>query len=317
MKIKTNTFSGFTLNFAKNQIKKAIQKKDFDELSFWSAELHISRRPKEWFSEIILYCAKHINLSNPNIGKFLVRFKQDFNGLLFDKEIDEKARNAIVFLNGVILFSPKDLELHLPKSFVIESEENKILHDLQTKNVHPFVNMIRKPSDKRLILTLATYLIEAILDQNFQSALKVLALFQHFEKKKVFKKGMQCHARAWKGLNTKFYNKYELFLLDLFCSFAKKRDVVIRNRILNNSSEDTEATNEIFEIMASWRILYIFNTNVTTNQKNFMIIVNCVNLLCSKIRILPTIHNKDKIEKGMQLIDSLYKDIFKAVAKKK
>jgi len=311
---KKLTFSGFKISFAQNQIKKSIKNKNYDDLSYWSAELHISKKSSQWWSNIILYCAQNITHSNPKIGKFLLKFKQDFPGV-FKNDIDEQIRQGICFLNGVVLFSPKDLEIQIPKSTVIESEEYSILQDLDIKSIHPFVNLIRKPNDKHIVLALSSYLVEAIVDNNIQGAMKVIGLFLYFEKKKECKKAFVCHSRAWKGLKTKFYNRYELFLLDLLVSIAKKRNVSIHNRLLINNSEDKESTNETYEVLASWRALYILNTNFTTTAKNFSIILNCVHLLCSRnLRLdLPSIHNKNQIIRGMQLIDGLYHDIFKSV----
>ena len=128
------------------------------------------------------------------------------------------------------------------------------------------------------------------------------------------KKAFICNSRPYKGLNTKFYQRYELLIFDLLVSIAKKKKLPIKNRLCKNDTIPDVSDNEIANIMITNRVLWIFNTNHTTASNNFFIILNSVNLLCNKnLNLkLPVIHNQNKIEKGLQFIDGLYLDIFRA-----
>lgn len=313
-KAKILTFSGFKLTFAKNQIKQSIKKNDYDSLCFWSAELHISKHIMSWLSELILFSSKNIYTSNPRLSMFILKIKNDFE-TIFKQKTHYKARQGICFLNGVVLFSPKNIELTLPKIPYNDTQKNNIIKTIDSKMVHPFVSSIRKPGDKLFVLKLCSMLAESILVANNQKSAHILGIFLEIEKKN--KKAFICNSRPYKGMNTKFYQRYELLIFDLLISIAKKRKLPIKNRLCKNNTIPEVKGNEIANIMITNRVLWIFNTNHTTASNNFFIILNSVNLLCDKnLNLkLPVIHNQNKIEKGLQFIDGLYLDIFKAKQK--
>jgi hypothetical protein len=310
-KTKILTFSGFKLTFAKNQIKQSIKKNDYDSLCFWSAELHISKHIMSWLSELIVFSSKNIYTSNSRLSLFILKIKNDFE-TIFKQKTNLKARQGICFLNGVVLFSPKNIELTSPKIPYNDAQKKTIIRQIDSKMVHPFVSRIRKPGDKLFVLKLCSMLAESILQYNNQHTAHILGFFIEFEKNN--KKAFICNSRPYKGMNTKFYQRYELLIFDLLVSIAKKRKLPIKNRLCKNDTIPDVSDNEIANIMITNRVLWIFNTNHTTASNNFFIILNSVNLLCNRnLNLkLPVIHNQNKIEKGLQFIDGLYLDIFKA-----
>jgi len=298
------TYSGFALNFAKSNLFKNMKKKNYEDSIFWAVELDLSNQRPFLFESLCLFCATNINASNPKIGRFLNKFRKDFE--FFGKKSDEFKHDdskdllnqicqSIAFVVGVITFSPKDIPLRPVVAMSLdETEENLVISSTMKYNYNTLVLDIKDSCDSPFLVRILSKLTNSIIEGSTSESYRTISIILHFEKSKKYKKLVEAAARRNLLIPSKFRKSWIFFLIELLLRIAVEKGIV--------------------EIIQPWCELFIFNFRDGKKKSQLMFyIYTCIDLLSRhRLREVNCIFNREKITKGCVAIECMYSDIINA-----
>ena len=275
-----------------SQLTKAFINRNYELACYYSVQMHVSNWLSEWWQVVICFSAKHININNPKIGKFLHCIQKEFPDLLGNTSRTKEIRETIALISGVMTFSPKDVVFQVPKSM----ERNESLQLINILNSYPIHYVVERESlsnDSILILKILSKLVRSIEERNSQESLRLISLCLFLEKDKDFKVKIRCGHRNWE----RFIDKQKCDWVFLFW------DVLVHLSLKDD---------ELYNIITSWRNMYV--TNYLTQRRNnlWCYLIHCIILLTNPLNYrVKCVQNEEVIKKGCGNIDILYEQITK------
>lgn len=251
-----------------------LQNENLDKACVWSIEMHIHNLIHEWWQLIVSFVAKNIHISNPKIGKFLANIIHEYPELSNKNNAHSvHFRQAIILVTGVCVFSPKDIEVPLPRPLGLVEIE-RLISSVNESKINQLVLKLSTMHDCVFIQKVFSQISFHIYKKNWIHTLKLLNLCISLEKNKDTKHFLQCSKKHW-----------TLFMWDVLLEIAKKLDK--------------------FDIVHPWFFLYSFGHASKNNRIPY--IINSILLLTSSEQPSDKIiYCEDIIHEQLSQTDKLY-----------
>jgi len=288
------TFSGYKKSQVLQQLEKSIINTQIEQSCHWSIELVVSGHYEILFETLInIYC-KAINVNNPKFPfYFLNQFKKYLNivkeqhnppesiNLRNNQEIRQIFAESVLYL----ALSKKTHVYTLPK---IKLEELNIgFVKGRCKSTKFFLQTIKKEKDHHELIEIGNELVFSLLTKNIHDALFWIQWIFTWEKVNKKKKVNLCSPRRITNINPKFECDVCWFIWTIIIALSSKEDSIM----------------SLFH-------LYSYDYNHSKkNQKIFMIVASFLFLIEKCDYSLPLTYNKIQVQRGVDNIGYLYKEI--------
>lgn len=288
------TFSGYKKNQVLQQLEKSIINSQIEQACHWSIELVVSGHYEILFEILTnIYC-KAININNPKFPSFLLnQFKKYLNiakdPVILSETINLRNNHVIrqIFAESVLYLSlsKKTHVYTLPK---IKPEDLNIgFVKGRCKSTKFFLQNIKKEQDHHELIEIGNELVFSLLSKNTQDTLFWLQWIFTWEKVNKKKKVNLCSPRRITNINPKFESDVSWFIWTIIIALSSKEDSIM-----------------------SLFYLYSYDYNHSKkNSKIFLIVASCLFVIEKCDHSIPLSYNKIQVQKGVDNIGYLYKEI--------
>lgn len=299
-----NTFSNFKKSEVKKELIKSLYNNQIEQSCYWSAEYICCGQFIELWEIILFYMSKYIHLGNPKLPTYIELRFNNFKTIISNGYEDQdlslrnnsKIRKLFAEIIGILCTSKKKhsveyIKLDKERDFDITNIHSK-LKATDVKYIEPF---FKKEDPKEIFIMLNEFTYHLSKDsKNSTSACYWLEWLLEFEtvcKKK--KEILICERREFTQVDEKLQKECIWILWEIILDIASKDK--LKNKIINS----------LFN-------LYCLRYTTGSKKKRKGIIYFAISMLTEHVNLNEDlVNNKEKINKIVNNIDLIYKEVKK------
>jgi hypothetical protein len=305
------TFSGFKKSEAKKELLNSLNGGKIEQACYWSGEFVCACHYLDIWEIILLYCAKHIHLGNPNLPRYINMRYENFKNIVNDgfdgNEIvlrnNPKVRKLFAEIMCILCLAKKKHQFSSQKIKKTDFESLELTDKLKAKSIEYAKDIFNKEDPNELFIAINELTYNLKETKNVSMCCYWVEWILEFETlaKKEKKKKFICHRREFAPVEEQYQKDSIWIIWNIFLHLSLHRK-------------------NLREIIKGLMSIFSIRFKPGSKKKRKFLIYFAISLFTEHYNILTPIFNnndKSKIENIKEKINIIYQQIKKNEIKPK